>query len=302
MSVPAESSTSIPHRASSADDPPRNRRIGRDKGRGLAGRLQRLAHRDRERQAFFSLVVGDHDCDALKRGGKSQRRQRPPPLAPEIGRLGGTERFAQEGGARLKRRRGRAESRDILAPNPDRANQPMQQRLWMARKSERDVLAGADHRPRAIVEIEVETRQHDGALRRARNRRDEAGGRPIGSGGARDDGRTASRSLERLDLVLDQERDPLRPVDEAALGQPVRPTGEGDLEEIEGDAPIGIIKIRRERFEPCPRRALDDHVVDQRGQIASKRVSLRGRGRDQRRLGRIDDELPVGVGLANCAF
>ncbi len=78
--------------------------------------------------------------------------------------------------------------------------------------------------------------------------------------------------------------------------------GEGDLEEIEGDAPIGIVKIRRERFEPRPGHALDDHVVDQRGQIAGERVSLRGRRRDQCGLGRIDDERPVGVDLANGAF
>ena len=128
-------------------DPAGNRGIGRDKGRGFAGRLQRLAHRDRQRQAFFSLVVGDHDRDALKRGGEGQRRQRPPPFAPKIGRLRGTERFAQEGGARLKRRRGRAKRRDVLALDADRANQPMQQRLRMAREPERGVLAGADHRP-----------------------------------------------------------------------------------------------------------------------------------------------------------
>ncbi len=77
--------------------------------------------------------------------------------------------------------------------------------------------------------------------------------------------------------------------------------GEGDLEKIEGDAPIGIVKIRRERFEPRPRRALDDHVVDQRSEIAGERVSLRGRRRNQRRLGGIDDEPPVGVRLANRA-
>ena len=109
-------------------------------------------------------------------------------------------------------------------------------------------------------------------------------------------------AIERLDFVVDQERDPLRPVDEAALGEPFRPMGEGDLEEVEGDAPIGIVKIGRERFEPRPGRALDDHVVDQRGEIAGERVGLRGRRRDQRRLGRIDDEPPVGVGLADRAL
>ena len=49
----------------------------------------------------------------------------------------------------------------------------------MARKSERRVLAGTDHGPRAIVEVEVEVGQHDCALRCARNRRDQAGSRPI---------------------------------------------------------------------------------------------------------------------------
>ena len=172
----------------------------------------------------------------------------------------------------------------------------------MAGEPERTVVAGADHRPCAIVEIEVEVGQHDRALWRAGDRRDEAGGGAIGAGRAGDDGRTAPRAVERLDLFVDEQRDPLRPVDEAALGQPLRPMGEGDLEEVEGDAPIGIIKIGRQRFEPRPRRALDDHVVDQRREIAGERVSLRGGRGDQRGLGRIDDEAPVGVGLADRAF
>ena len=77
-------------------DPARDRGVGRDEGGGLARRLQRFAHRDRQRQRLFVLVVGDDDRDALKRGGEGQRRQRPPPFAPEIGRLGGTKRLAQE--------------------------------------------------------------------------------------------------------------------------------------------------------------------------------------------------------------
>ena len=172
----------------------------------------------------------------------------------------------------------------------------------MAREPERRVVARADHRPGAVVEIEVEVGQHDRALRRARDRRDQAGGGAIGAGRAGDDGRTAPRSaLERLDFVVDQERDPLRPVDEAALGEPERPMGEGDLEEVEGDAPIGVIGVGRQRLDLRPRRALDDHVVDQRRKIAGERVGLRGRRRDQRRLGGIDDEPPVGVDRADRA-
>ena len=165
----------------------------------------------------------------------------------------------------------------------------------MAGDAERRVLARADHRPGAIVEVEVEVGQHDRAFRRARDRRDEAGGGAIGAGRAGDDGWPAPRAVERLDLFVDGERDPLRPVDEAALAQPLRPTGEGDLEEIEGDAPIGVIKIGRERFELRPWRALDDHVVDQRREIAGEPVSLRRGRRDQRGLGGVENEAPVRV-------
>ena len=157
-------------------------------------------------------------------------------------------------------------------------------------------------RPGAIVEIKVEAGQHDRALRSARDRRDEAGGGAIGAGRAGNDGRTSARSaLERLDFVVDQERDPGRPVDESALGEPQWPMGEGDLEEVEGDAPIGIVSVGRERLDLGPWRALDDHVVDQRRKVAGERVGLRRRRRDQRGLGGIDDEPPVAVDRADRA-
>ena len=276
-------------------DAARDRRIGRNERRGFARRLQRLAHGDRQRQALLILVVGGDDRDALKRGGEGERRQRPPALAPEIGRFGGTKRFAQESGARGERGRGRAERRHVLALDADFANQPIEQRLRMAGDAERRVLARADHAPCAIVEVEVEVGQHDRAFWRARDRRDEAGGGAIGAGRAGDDGGPAPRAVERLDLFVDDERDPRRPIDEAALAQPLRPTGEGDLEKIEGDAPIGVIKIGRERLELRPWRALDDHVVDQRREIAREPVSLRGGRRDQRGLGGVEDEAPVRV-------
>ncbi len=78
--------------------------------------------------------------------------------------------------------------------------------------------------------------------------------------------------------------------------------GEGDLEEVEGDAPIGVIGVGRQRLDLRPRRALDDHVVDQRRKIAGERVSLSRRRGDQRRLGRIDDEPPVGANRADRPF
>ncbi len=62
--------------------------------------------------------------------------------------------------------------------------------------------------------------------------------------------------------------------------KPFRPMREGDLEKVEGDAPVGVIKVGRQRLELSPRRALDDHVVDQRGKIACERVGLGWRRSD----------------------
>src|SRR3984957_7903485 len=118
----------------------------------------------------------------------------------------------------------------------------MQQRLGMASGSLRTVVLAANHRPGSFVEIEVEIGQHHGALRRARDGRDEPGGCAMGAGRAGDDGWSAPRPLKRLDFALDQGRYSLAPVVEAALGEPLRPACEGDLEENEGNAPIGIVK------------------------------------------------------------
>ena len=87
----------------------------------------------------------------------------------------------------------------------------------------------------------------------------------------------------------------------SALGEPQWPMGEGDLEEVEGDAPIGIVSVGRERLDLGPWRALDDHVVDQRRKVAGERVGLRRRRRDQRGLGGIDDEPSVAVDRADRA-
>ena len=58
----------------------------------------------------------------------------------------------------------------------------MQQRLGMASGSLRTVVLAANHRPGSIIEVEVEIGQHDSALWRARDGRDEAGRGAIGAG------------------------------------------------------------------------------------------------------------------------
>ena len=61
------------------------------------------------------------------------------------------------------------------------------------RERGRDTLAGIarDHRPRAIVEIKIEARQHDRTLRRPRDCQKKARGCAIGARRADGDDRTA---------------------------------------------------------------------------------------------------------------
>ncbi len=178
----------------------------------------------------------------------------------------------------------------------------MQKRLRMAGESLRGLAACADHRPRAIVEAAVETRKHDRALFAARNRRDERGGRAVGAGRACDDGRPApGAGRERGDLGLDQERYALGSIDETVLGEPLWPMGEGDPEKVKGDAPIGVVAIRRQSFELPPVDALDDHVVDQRREVACERIGLRRGRSDQGGFVAVEHEPAVGVDAANCA-
>ena len=145
---PAESSTSTPQRASSAETRRAIDGSGVTRAAVLPGvsSVSRIAIASARR--LLVLVVGDDDGDALKRGGEGQRRQRPPAFAPEIGRFGGTKRLAQESGARGERGRGRAERRHVLALDADFADQPMQQRLRMAGERLRSVVLARRSSPR----------------------------------------------------------------------------------------------------------------------------------------------------------
>ncbi len=61
----------------------------------------------------------------------------------------------------------------------------------------------------------------------------------------------------------------------------------------ERDAPIGIEGVGDERLQPLGRDVLDDHVVDQRGEVLGERKRLRRTGDDQRRLALVEHEAPV---------
>ncbi len=280
---------------------PGDRRIGRDERRGLAGRLQNFAHCDGERERLVGLVVGDDDREAIEGGRDRGGRQRRVAFAPKIGRIRGAQGFAEESRARGERGGRSAERPHLLPPDADAPDQPMQERLRMAGQPLRPVVPCADRAPGALVEMKVETGQHHCAPVAVGDRGDQLGGGAVRAGRARDDGRTEPRpGLERVDFGLHEQRDALGAVDEAVLSEPRRPVLEGDLEKVERDAPVGVVFLRRERIEPPPVDPLDDHVVDQRGEIGGEGIGLRRARGDERRLFCVEPK-SVGVDAADRA-
>ena len=92
------------------------------------------------------------------------------------------------------------------------------------------------------------------------------------------------------------QRDPRRSVEELVLGEPLRPVRERDLEKVESDAPVGIVFLRRERFELPPIDTLDDHVVDQRRKVAGERIRWRKRASQPPALARDGSTISVPSG------
>ena len=139
----------------------------------------------------------------------------------------------------------------------------MEQSLGVAGQSLRVAVARADHRPGALVEMGVEVGQDDGALIGPGDGGDEPRGGAAGAGRAGNDGRPpAGARGEPCDLGFDQGRGTGRAIDQALLRQPVRPGGEGDFQEVEGDPPVAVVGVWRQCLERLRIDLVDDHVVD----------------------------------------
>ena len=146
---PAESSTSTPQRASSAETRRGDRGIRRDQGGRLARRLERFAHRDGERERLLGLGVGDDDRHAVERGCDRARRQRrrrarASTSVDSAGRSASLRNVARA----VSARRRRAERRHVVALDADEADQPMQKRLRMAGEPLRGIVGRRRSSPR----------------------------------------------------------------------------------------------------------------------------------------------------------
>ena len=134
--------------------------------------------------ASASSISSAASMIAMPASGSSPERP-PRRVAPEIGRIGGAQRVAEEAGAPLQRRRDDAER-----PTSAREATMISSRRNSAACGWPAIAApssGADQAPGRLVEIEIEIGQHDRAMRRARDPRDQPRGRAIGAGRAGDD-------------------------------------------------------------------------------------------------------------------
>ena len=143
-------------------------------------------------------------------------------------------------------------------------------------------LVARDQFPRLFVEIDVEARQHDGAMRQACDRGDQFGRRRDRAGRAGGDHRRIDLARQPRGLGFDERVasfDRLHPV---ALVKNRRPGPACDLQEAQRELPILVVLFRHQIVEALPRHAARRHVVDQPRQIVGKRAGRRRRLGDER--------------------
>ena len=132
------------------------------------------------------------------------------------------------------------------------------------------VLRAADQRPRFLVEVGVEAGKHDGAVRQARDGREQRGGCRHRAGRARGDdgplGVREPRGLRRDQAVAARGR-----LDRAALLEDGRPCLPRDLQEFQRELPIFVDMIGHQAVEAIPRHLPCRHVVDEPSEIVGKR-------------------------------
>ena len=255
------------------------RAVGRNQRRGLS-LLHRFAQRHRDGERLF-LGIGRFDQRECRQRGVARA-----PRTPDRRRFAATCRSPPPAAAPP-----RPAARARTAPPRIR---PRRARCRCARAAPAwriaDVpappqclaLVARDQAPGFFVEIGIEARQHHGAMRQARDGRDQFGGRRDRAGRAGGDHRRVGLARKPRGLRLDQRVAPLRRLDtiRARSGPPASLAR--DLQEFQRQLPIRIEHVGHEIVEPVPRHAAHRHVVDQPGEIVGERAGRRRRLRDER--------------------
>ncbi len=141
-----------------------------------------------------------------------------------------------------------------------------------------------DRRPAFGVEMQIEARQHDGALRQPRHGGHQLHRRRHRAGDAGDDHRAGRRRVaEALGFGEDGLVAPRGRRQQLLLGEIRRPEGGDDLEEFERALPVLGVFVRHQRGEAVERHVLGLDHVHQAGELGGEMRRLRRRVGARRR-------------------
>ena len=182
------------------------------------------------------------------------------------------------------------EAFDSVAGDADAGKQGLQRVLGVSRRR-RNALAliPGDQSPGVIVQIGVETGQHDGAVRQARDSRDQFRGGRNRAGGTRGDHGAVGLARKPRGFGLDQRVAAPRRFDETALVQDRRPVASREVQELQRELPVLIEEVGHEAVELFPRNVAHRHVVHEPREIVGKRASRGRRLGDERTSARAVD-------------
>ncbi len=269
---------------------PRQRAIGRDERRGHLGRLGDLSQNEGD---GLRLVLG---VWRLQDGEAGQRFTCPAPIGlgevavPALGGPGRAHGLAHELGAPIRTpRKGRpGQGQHLLAAHSQRIDELPEPELRVLGVLRHDCV------PACRVEGLVEPRQHECAVRQARDHAQQLGDHGCAAHHAGDDHRRCRRRLPpKLRLRQHQGLVALHLGDATLLGQVCRPVLGDDFQERERLAPMLGERVGHEGAQARPVNVLDLHRIHQPRQLAGELGSLCRRARGGRRV-----KADVGLGPA----
>jgi hypothetical protein len=128
----------------------------------------------------------------------------------------------------------------------------------------------ADRSPGVVIEIGIEPRQNDGALRQLCHGVQELCGRRHRTGRACRNHRPVMVFAEPRGFGVDQEIAPRCRLDFFDLGKIGRPCHARDAQKVERMLPVFVELVRHQAVERAPVDAARHHVVDQPRQIGGQ--------------------------------
>ena len=266
-------------------DAPRDRAVRRDERRRAAGRLQRLAHEERERQRLESLVRRFQRDDAVERLLRSRRSAQPDSRAmPTVASAGA---IACETNARRAASAGvtRASSRGSSRAAPMAASKRFNIVCGWVKVGSRLCSVQPTLAQDVRAHDLIEARQDHGAIFEPGDGGEQPRGRRLRAGGAERDHRRGRRRAGKLrDLRFNEAFLIGAGVDASPVGENLRPFAQGDLQKFRRDRPEIAVGVVAQSIEGVDRNIFDVQFVDEGAEFGGQRIGGRRRRCDEKRF------------------